>query len=162
MHHFFAFLLCSVVGFYSTSAFACSAAPNHSVALTADDSPECLLIEDAFAYDSAALRIRNDCEEMATIAGVDCERCGDELEIGVGEMNLVFVVETEEQIGEQTIAWSVGEQTGTVTADVAWQDNSNACAGFDDDGSCSTTAAGTRTPILFLLIGLVALRRRRC
>jgi len=148
-------LLAALV-FVPGSASACEPAPNHSVEVVEDDSPDCATIDDAFAYGEGALRVDNQCEEALTLEPGDCAGCGETLTVEPGE-TATMVVENREQASSPTLTWSVGDTSGEVRADVDWQDNSDACDGL----GCRVGAPADRLPLWAAsLLVLAPLRRR--
>ena len=138
---------------------ACEPAPNHSVDIAEDDSPECVTIEDAFSYEHGGLRVDNQCEEEFAFEVEDCPGCGDAISVAPGEM-ATMVIESREQASSATLSWSVGETSGQVRADIDWRDNSGACNGL----GCHIGGSRHDNPPLWaaslLLLALVSRRSR--
>ena len=154
-----------------SAASACDPAPNYTVEITQDQTPECVVIDDAFDYDVGALNVSNQCEEPLSLEADSCEACGEALDLEPGEQGQ-FVLEDRNQPGntEQSVTWSLGDTTGTVLTRVRYQDNSGACEGWGEsegegDGDeaargCRLGAPAESAPWL-LGLGLLLVWRRR-
>lgn len=151
------------------SADACDVAPDHQVEVILDDTPECVTVTDAFNYGSGALRIDNQCEDTLTIAPTDCEACGASIDIIAGteewydiETRTVADGLAEGTVTAATVSWTLVDQSGTIEAEVAVYDNSDACDDWDGGRGCAVGSGhGSGAAWLILcVIGLLAGSRR--
>lgn len=154
-----------LVGIYAnSSAFACSPAPDHRVdSLELKDAPECLEINDAYAFGYAAINIVNGCEYDVGLSQ-SCEGCESLTVLAGGEGAYTITSERfsrEEETRTFEVAIDTGEESRTIEADVTWRDNSDACDDWNGR-SCSVAASGgTSGFVLFALFLIAVIRRRR-
>ena len=106
------------------AAFACQPAPRHSASIVERDTPECLSVHSA-ADSVAYLGIQNECDDSVRIAALDCDACGDPVEIEPGDYD-TFVLEDREledgSSSSQTIRWSMGAEEGTISTSVEYRE----------------------------------------
>lgn len=166
-------ILCVGVCMLPAPAAACDPAPDHQVAVVADDTPECVTVRDAFNYGSGALSIDNQCADTLTVAGLDCPTCDDPVDIAPGTEEW-FTVETrtvadgisEGSVNESSLSWTLVDQSGTVEVAVTIYDNSDACDDWNNTG-CEISGGGAggdgSSGVWFVagLLGLVWWRRSR-
>ena len=139
------------LGLVPRPATACSPAPNHFVQIVEDDSPECAVIEVSASYVAGGLFVNNQCAEPFTFEVEDCPACEEPITVQPGEESLM-VIEDREQASSVALAWSVGDMSGQLRADVDWKDNSGAC----DGNACRVGGTGG-APLGLLCAALVVL-----
>ena len=152
------FVFGSLLALASGSASACEPAPDHSVSIIEDDSPDCVTVSNGTDYLAGKLSVDNQCEDPITIEAEDCPGCGEAITVEGGE-TASMEIETREQSSSATVTWTLGDDTVQVRADIDWRDNSDACSGI---GGCAVARSG-HAPVwaagILLLAGLA--RRRR-
>ena len=144
-------------------AYACSPAPNYWVSLDPVQTPDCLVLQDADSYESGALLVSNNCDDEATVKAVDCNGCGGPITVQPGSQD-TFRLEgrilEEGTTSVQTVSWEVGDDSGEFNSTVTYNDNSDACDGFDNACSTVLTQPAPLTAAWLAVLILVGLRRR--
>lgn len=155
------FVVGSLLALAPGHASACEPAPDHSVDVVEDDSPDCVTIASAGDYEAGSLWVDNQCEDAIMLEAEDCPGCGDAVTVEAGEM-ATMAIENREQSSSATVTWSLGDDSGQVRADIDWQDNSGACSGL---GGCAVAGSQRTRSTLWatalLVLGGLARRRSR-
>lgn len=154
------FVFGSLLALGSGSASACEPAPDHSVSIIEDDSPDCVTVSNGTDYLAGKLLVDNQCEDPITLEAEDCPGCGEAITVEAGE-TASMEIETRDKSSSATVTWTLGDHTGQVRAEVDWQDNSDACSGI---GGCAIAGSQKARPALWatalLVLGGLARRRR--
>ena len=173
-------IACLVAGGLSVSllipspASACDPAPPFRVEIVESDLPECLEVTlfgepTSFHYWGAVVPFKSECEDPLEFVEVDCDDCLEDQVIEPDEeTDLQLTGVAEGLVSEQTFAWTMAEESGTLRTSVMYRDTSGACDGWEESlhsssGGCaqiSGSGGGSGGELLFLVLLMVAIKAR--
>jgi len=146
-------------GIFSAPALACDPAPNYSIAIEISQAPNCLEFSDVASYSAFAISVNNTCEYSVVVEPADCVECDGPTEVRAGERR-ELIVEATKATGTRQVVWLTDEDTGFVTLELTYRDNSRACDGWENDGlGCQQAGPGNMLIGLLFILGWIGTRR---
>ncbi len=162
----------------TSDALACDPAPPYQVEIVESDLPGCLELnlgyvgeQTSFSYWGPVVPFKSECEDPLEFVEVDCDDCHEDQVIEPDEeADLQLVSAAEGEVSEQTFAWNMGEESGTLRTSVVYTDTSGACDGWEDWGRDDSSRRGCAQVsggggglglVLLVLLMVVQIRRRR-
>ncbi len=157
-------------------ASACDPAPPYWMELLESDLPECLELMEfgqptSFHGWAPVVPFRSECEDSVEFVEVDCDECHEDQVIAPDEeFELQLASAPQGEVSEQTFAWEMGEESGTLRTSNVFTDTSDVCDGWEEsldssEGGCAqVSVSGSGGGVLVLLAVVMmawSVRRRR-